>query len=205
MLKQQYASELRCNFLFGFIRVPWQQRLLAPVRLDFLRHLPHPLLHCQKGHIWLRRDQQCLSGIGVFLHHWDCCFCLWTSCYSCSCGCDQVGSLWSCVGQQRCHFPHNSRLLPRLWRKRWFQLGTVVAPPPHGKHWVLEFVLNVYVCTCVSDLNMLSFFIPLYHDHLREDVVNKRWVLLLAHRSLHWLKVNYFYLLASRKPVTMAL
>ncbi|XP_070324123.1 leptin receptor gene-related protein isoform X3 [Odocoileus virginianus] len=48
----------------------------------------------------------------------NCCFCLWISCHSCSCVCDQMGSLWPGVGRQCSDFPYNSRFLPCIWKRR---------------------------------------------------------------------------------------
>lgn len=39
-----------------------------------------------------------MLGPGMFLHYWNCCFCFWISCYSCSCGCSKF-CLFYCFAQ----------------------------------------------------------------------------------------------------------
>ena len=45
-----------------------------------------------------KRQQVVMLGPGMFLHYWNCCFCFWISCYSCSCGCSKF-CLFYCFAQ----------------------------------------------------------------------------------------------------------
>lgn len=70
------------NIYFNWYHIssfPPSQRVLAPVCVDFLLHLPHSPLHCQESGWWQWCSQQCLQGAGLFLHHRNCCLCLWIS------------------------------------------------------------------------------------------------------------------------------
>lgn len=72
------------KLIMYFLFFPSPQCVLAPVCLNILLHLPHSPLHCKKSKWWQWCSQQCLQGIGIFLHNWNCCFCFWISYNPCT-------------------------------------------------------------------------------------------------------------------------
>lgn len=83
-LKRRYSLLKHLSKLIMYFLFPPPQCILASVCLNILLHLPHSPLHCKKSKWWQWCSQQCLQGTGIFLHNWNCCFCLWISYHPCT-------------------------------------------------------------------------------------------------------------------------